>query len=192
MYDIVMKQAQAEQDAAAAASTCVAPTVFAARQDGYAKWSTYAATLGRATDWKPWAEDETCPQRAVAQDTIATSDATPYCSLETGGGMPSCTDAQEPNDSRETAKPAAGTIDSLQICAADDDWFKIAAGGTVRIEFTHANGDLDLAAYDANGTRVATSESTNNTEQVTVPAGGSVRVYGYNGARNAYKLVVTP
>ncbi len=189
MYDIVMKQAAAEQAAAEAASTCVAPTVFASRQDGYSKWSAYAATLGRASDWKAWSEDEACPQRNVASDTVAVVEETPFCELETGGGGSTCTDAQEPNDSRTTARAASGTIANLQVCAADEDWFKLAAGGAVRIEFTHANGDLDLAAYDANGTRTSVSENTANTEQVTVPAGGSVRVYGYNGARNAYKLV---
>ena len=190
MYDIVMKQAAAEEAAAEAASTCVAPTVFASRQDGYQKWAGYAASLGRAADWKAWAEDESCAQRNVAQDTVATVDATPYCELDIGGGAPACTDAQEPNDSRATARTATGTLSGLQICAADDDWFKVAAGGTVRIEFANANGDLDLEAYDANGTRTSTSTTTQNSEQVTVPAGGTVRIYGYSGARNAYALTV--
>jgi hypothetical protein len=189
MFDIIMKQAQAEQDAAAANNTCIAPTVFASRQDGYAKWSAYAASLGRASDWKAWSEDETCSQRNVASDTVAVTDATQYCQLETGGGVPSCTDAQEPNDGRTNARAVTGTVSNLQVCAADEDWFKIAAGGTVKIEFVHANGDLDMAAYDANGTRTMVSETTANNEQVTVPAGGTVRVYGYSGARNAYKLI---
>jgi hypothetical protein len=59
----------------------------------------------------------------------------------------------------------------------------------VRIEFQHADGDLDLHAFDANGTRVGQSEGTANSEQVTVPAGGSVRVFGFNGARNTYRLI---
>ncbi len=189
MFDIIMKQAQAEQDAAAAAGTCVAPTVFASRQDGYAKWSSYAASLGRASDWKPWSEDEACSQRNVAADTVAVTGSTQYCELETGGGTPACTDAQEPNDGRANARAVTGTVLNLQICAADEDWYKVSAGGTVKIEFVHANGDLDLAAFDANGTRVDVSESTANTEDVTVPAGGTVRVFGYSGARNAYKLI---
>lgn len=189
MYDIVMKQAAAEEAAAEAAGTCIAPTVFMSRQDGYQKWASYAASIGRAAEWKAWSEDETCAQRNVAQDTVAEVEATPYCMLETGGGAPTCTDAQEPNDSRATARAATGTLTGLQICAADDDWFKVVAGGTLRIEFTNANGDLDLEAYDANGTRTTTSTSTGNSEQVAVPAGGTVRVYGYSGARNTYKLV---
>ena len=43
---------------------------------------------------------------------------------------------------------------------------------------------------NANGTKVGSSQSTSNSEQVSVPAGGTVRVYGYSGARNAYKLTV--
>jgi hypothetical protein len=189
MFDIIMKQAQAEQDAAAAAGTCIAPTVFASRQDGYSKWASYAASLGRASDWKPWSEDEACPQRNVASDTVAVTGSTEYCELETGGGTPSCTDAQEPNDGRTNARAVSGTVSNLQVCAADEDWYKLAAGGNVKIEFVHANGDLDMAAYDANGTRTDTSESTSNVEEVTVPAGGTVRVFGYSGARNAYKLI---
>jgi hypothetical protein len=190
MYDIVMKQAQAEIDAAEANGTCTSPTVFASRPDGYTKWASYAAMLGRGSDWRAWSEDEACPQKNVAADTIATVEETAYCELDAGGGTPACTDAQEPNDSRGTAKPATGTIANLQVCAADEDWFKVTAGGTVKIEFVHANGDLDMEAYDANGTKVGSSQSTSNIEQVSVPAGGSVRVYGYSGARNAYKLTV--
>jgi hypothetical protein len=59
----------------------------------------------------------------------------------------------------------------------------------VRIEFSHAAGDLDLAAFDAAGAPAGVSNGTTNSEQVTVPAGGFVRVFGYNGAQGAYKLI---
>jgi len=59
----------------------------------------------------------------------------------------------------------------------------------VRVEFTHANGDLDVQAFDAAGTRVGASEGTGDVEQVSVPAGGSVRVFGYSGATNTYRLI---
>ena len=109
-----------------------------------------------------------------------------------GGGAISRTANAGPvptNDARTAAYPASGTIEGLQICAADEDWFSIAAGGEVRIEFTGADGDLDLIAFDANGVRVDSSAGTGNTERVTVPAGGSVEVYGYSGARNTYRLI---
>jgi hypothetical protein len=79
MYDLVMKKAAADKAAAAARGVCEVPTVFASRTDGYKRWSDYAASVGRSSEWRAWSEDEACPQRAVAEDTIALSLATPYC-----------------------------------------------------------------------------------------------------------------
>jgi hypothetical protein len=189
MYDIIMNKARADAAAGEAAHTCAAPTVFKSRDDGYQVWATYAASLGRGAEWHAWSEDETCAQRNIAVDAEAPVVATPYCSLELGGGTPTCTDAAEPNNARTGAHAATGTVSGLQICAADDDWYSIAAGGTVRIEFTHSAGDLDMVAFDAGGQQVNASEGTANFEQVTVPAGGSVHVFGYSGARNTYRLI---
>jgi hypothetical protein len=182
MYAIIMDRARAET-----AGTCTAPAVFKSQADGYARWQAHAEQLGRAAEWRPWSEDEACAQRAIPVDVEAPVAAVPYCSL--GGGGPACTDALEPNDARGAARTAGGTVDGLRICSADEDWLRIPAGGVVRIEFSHASGDLDLAAFDAAGAEVAISQGTGNSEQVTVPAGGSVRVYGYNGAQGAYRLV---
>jgi hypothetical protein len=189
MYDIVMDGARADLAAAEAAHNCVAPVVFKSRADGYQRWAAHAAALGRGGEWRAWQEDETCTQRAIAVDVEAALEATPYCSLEDGGGTTACADAFEPNNTRATARAATGTISGLEICASDEDWISIAAGGTVRIEFTHGAGDLDLAAYDAAGAPLATSQGTGDSEQVVVPAGGSVRVYGYSGAQNTYRLI---
>ncbi|MDQ3300319.1 MAG: hypothetical protein M3619_27390 [Myxococcota bacterium] len=76
MYDIIMKRARAQQ-----AGTCVAPTVFKSQLDGYLGWASYAQTLGRGTEWRPWTEDEPCTQRATASDVEVPPDATPYCAL---------------------------------------------------------------------------------------------------------------
>ena len=121
-------------------------------------------------------------------DVEAPGAATPFCALPAGGGG-GCTDALEPNNSRGAARSASGTIDGLRVCASDEDWLKFPAGGTVRIEFAHDAGDLDMASYDAAGAQLAVSQGTGNSEQVQVPPGGAVRVYGYNGAQNAYKLI---
>ncbi len=161
-------------------------TVFESPADGYQLWATHAATLGR--DWRAWSEDEGCPQRAVAADTEAPREGTAFCSLDNGGGT-TCTDAKEPNNSRSAAVAATGAIADLQICAADEDWFSIAAAGSVKIEFRHADGDLDMEAFDAAGARLSSSAGTSNTEQVAVPAGGFVRVFGFSGARGGYKLI---
>jgi hypothetical protein len=155
-------------------------------EDGYARWAAFAQATGRGAAWKAWSEDETCSQRNVARDTPAPSEATPFCA-RTGGGAAGCSDALEPNDGPAGA-PAlpAGTTPNLQICPGDSDWFRVPAAGTVRIAFSHAAGDLDLKAFDAGGRQVDVSESTSNAEEVTVPAGGAVQVYGYQGATGAY------
>lgn len=188
MFDIVMDKARKDIEAGEANNQCVAPTVFMSRNDGYKLWSDHAATLGRPADWRSWSEDEACPQRNVASDTEATRESTAFCSLENGGPAPACTDAMEPNNSRTTAVAATGAIADLQICAADEDWFAIATAGNVKIEFRHADGDLDLEAYDAAGNRADSSAGTSNSEEVTVPAGGFVRVFGFSGARGGYQL----
>jgi hypothetical protein len=82
MYEIIMAKAEADQTDADARGVCEAPLVFASRRDGYQAWSDYAASIGRAAEWKAWSEDESCPQLNVAADTIAASDATPYCPVQ--------------------------------------------------------------------------------------------------------------
>lgn len=79
MSEIIMSKARAEQEAA---GSCVTPTVFKSRTDGYSVWATHASELGRGADWRNWTEDEACSQRDVAQDTEAPLSATPFCSLQ--------------------------------------------------------------------------------------------------------------
>ncbi len=79
MYDIILAKAKADQEAADARGVCEAPIVFASRADGYKAWADYAASIGRGAEWRAWSEDEACAQRDVPADTIAASDATPYC-----------------------------------------------------------------------------------------------------------------
>ena len=187
MYEIIMAKAQADEAAADTNGQCIAPVVFGWKTDGYKRWADYASSLGRGAEWKQWQQDEECSQANVAQDTEMPLAGTAFCSL--GSAPPACTDAMEPNDSQTTAKSASGTVDGLQICPGDGDYYKVAAGGNVTIQFTSSSGDLDMIGYDASGTQVSQSQSTSNSETVSVPAGGYVRVYGYNGATNTYKLV---
>ncbi|HEY5950373.1 MAG TPA: hypothetical protein VIV40_33005, partial [Kofleriaceae bacterium] len=81
MYDLIVKKAQADKADADSRHVCEAPIVFAARSDGYKLWADYAASVGRASEWRAWSEDESCPQKTVAADTVAPLSATPYCSL---------------------------------------------------------------------------------------------------------------
>lgn len=190
MYEIIMDYARQEQADAEANGTCVSPTVFM-NDGGYDRWRQYAEETGRGAAWVAWSEDEACNQRDVASDTPADPTWTDYCSLPSdGGGDPqSCTDELEPNDGRADAPTVTGSHD-LSICDGDADWFYIADAATVTIEFTHANGDLDMASYDATDTRLDVSQSTSNSESLTVEAGTWIKVYGYQSATGDYTLRV--
>ncbi|HXG48345.1 MAG TPA: PPC domain-containing protein, partial [Methylomirabilota bacterium] len=93
--------------------------------------------------------------------------------------------------------------DSLSIEPGDDDWFRftlVATGrsdDSVQIGFRHAQGDLDLELWDANGTAVlGRSGGVTDGERIKL-AGRSagtylVRVFGYNHASNPdYTLTIT-
>jgi hypothetical protein len=153
MYDIIMKKAQADAAAAEAANTCVAPTVFKSRADGYAVWSAYAASIGRGAEWKAWSEDETCAQRDVASDTETALAATPYCTVDLGGGTPACTDAREPNDTRTAARAATGDQVPVVVARAD-------------LEVRHATGSPVAArCRSSSRTRPAISISRRTTRR---------------------------
>jgi hypothetical protein len=86
MADVILDYAEKEQAEATAAGLCVTPTVFRAEapggagsSSGYGRWQAYAAATGRAAAWRPFSEDESCPQRATSQDLVRPSDATAFC-----------------------------------------------------------------------------------------------------------------
>jgi hypothetical protein len=109
MADIVLDLAEDEAADADAAGTCVEPTVFRAEAhagDGYDRWADHAASLGRASDWRPWSADETCPWSDVAADTVLAAPAT-------------CTDSDEPVDDDPTDDSACGDLDWAGECAGD-------------------------------------------------------------------------
>ena len=76
MAAIVLDYAVEEQGYAG--DTCLPPTVFGAEDGGYDRWEAFAAATGRAEQWLPWTEDETCPQRDVGDD-VALQDPTGWC-----------------------------------------------------------------------------------------------------------------
>ena len=190
MAEVVRGYAAAEQHAAAVQGQCVAPTVFMGQDDGYRRWSDYAEGQGSGAAWRPWSEDESCAQRDVGRDREAAHAWEAFCSLEDDGGD-GCTDALEPSDGQATARVVgAGAWDGLRVCSGDVDWYRVDVAATVRLELVHAAGDLDMTAHDASGARLAASESTSDRETLTVSAGTWIKVYGYQGATNAYRLVV--
>ncbi len=186
MYQIVMDYNQGLQE-----ETCADPVVFKATGGGYEIFRQFAEATGRGYQWVAWSEDESCPQRAVTDDTEAAHAAIPWC--EVGDTGPSCTDAAEPNNAPTAATPLSpGSLADLRICEADEDWFTFTTTGSfaARITFSHAAGDLDLQLLQ-NGAVVQTSQGTTDTETVSAGAGTfTLRVYGYAGAQGDYSLTL--
>jgi clostripain len=98
----------------------------------------------------------------------------------------------------------ATSLSGLTIhTATDKDWFQFKTtsigkeGHSVRIDFAHNLGDLDLILYDQTGTTVLKrSETTENFEEINlngVAAGTyKVQVLGYKGATNPnYSLSIS-
>lgn len=128
-------------------------------------------------------------------------------------------DALESNNSRtETAARVEGAINSPNLgpcnpekvvtgltihASTDTDYYRfyMPATGTasdfVRIEFSNGAGDLDMRLQNASGTTLATSDSTNNFEQIGMSGRAAgyyyVQVYGWSGATSPnYTLKVNP
>jgi len=198
MYEIVMQYNQEQQDDGVSAGQCVAPTVFKERGGDYQLFADYAASIGRGAEWVAWSEDEPCAQRGSQEGQEATNAASSWCSLpQAGGGGGGCTDTFDGNDLRtNAANVSSGTFADLQICGGTSDWFQVdsSATATATISFAHSSGDLDLKLYDASGSPIDSSTSTNNEETVTGsdPSGTVyVEVFGYSGAENSYALTIS-
>ncbi len=108
-------------------------------------------------------------------------------------------DGYEENDTFAGSAPLAvgGTVNGLRVCTGDADWFAFTPSSngslTITATFTHANGDLDMRLYQASTVAyIAASTSIDDNEQITVnvTAGTTYRlkVYGFQGATNAYSL----
>jgi hypothetical protein len=107
-------------------------------------------------------------------------------------------DVLEENDSSGEATAIGPSLLDLQICGGDLDVFEVEAEAgeqiDVRLNFTHANGDLDVYLFHSSnlGTPVLGSTGTvdNESMRYTVPADGIyyVLVQGYESALNRYSL----
>ena len=109
------------------------------------------------------------------------------------GGLDFGPPCDDDNESQETAfEVQAGSFFGLQICADDpEDWYRIPAtvgAGEVRIDFSAAAGDLDMALYRSSGALVETAETDGDGETLDMPSGVLyLRVYG---DANEYSLHV--
>ncbi len=112
----------------------------------------------------------------------------------------------EPNESAAGATNLGATrwwqawYDLAVSPSGDQDWFAIqlSSAGTasdlVRIEFTHADGDLDLELYNSVSALIASSTTVTDNEEISLNglAAGTyyVRVFGSGGATNDYSLIL--
>ncbi len=197
MRELVLAYAEKEQRDAAAGSRCVEPTVFRAESadratggDGYARWRAYAASVGRAADWRAWSEDETCAQREVSEDTVTARTGAALCSLPPSPTTTAC-EPSVANDSTSAATLLGPTPLDARICSGDQDFYRVDAGAatvTVSIRFTASSGDLDAQALTATGSVLATSAGTTGEERVSGTGTFYVRVYPYGSAVNTYSI----
>ncbi len=107
-------------------------------------------------------------------------------------------DPFEPNDTRGQAQQTMWNGTFGAATCDDNDWYKFpeAEGctATVTATFTHSGGDIDMELTDRNGVAIATGETGTNNESVSAVLGQGaayVRVFGYDGASNGYRLSTT-
>lgn len=110
-------------------------------------------------------------------------------------------DRLEDND--DATVPAAlseGVAHDGILCGADQDWFlvpvTVGCVADASVEFTHAQGDIDLELYRPDGTTlVARSAGTDDGERVVrvaTEAGMRLKVFFFSAEEaNPYRLVVT-
>lgn len=110
-------------------------------------------------------------------------------------------EAGEPNDSVAQATALGAGVLQGGVCDGEADLFRIRHGGAWRLdlEFSHAEGDLDLYVVDegsggvladAQG-NVVGSESLDDDEALDWGGNATVVVVGYQGARARYSLRLT-
>ncbi|MEI8258823.1 MAG: hypothetical protein WCJ30_24395, partial [Deltaproteobacteria bacterium] len=89
------------------------------------------------------------------------------------------------------AIPVAGGESPGKVCGQPMVYLIGGTGTrTVTLSYDFAGGDLDMEHLDAGGARQGLSDGQTDTERLSVPAGGYVRVFGFNGAMGAFVLRV--
>jgi hypothetical protein len=114
-------------------------------------------------------------------------------------GCPS-DDPFEPNNDTSSATELFAPLDEAigAICGNDDFYFATLNNGctfNATLSFTNAEGDLDLELDDESGNQLAISQGSTDTEQISFVATSDlqlvyVRVFGFSGASNTYRLHV--
>lgn len=163
------------------------------------------------------AEDDDDPSGITCDHVTQSPSTGAYQMTVTNPGGGVCIDdAGEPDDTTASARRVDYAVPSMssanQICAWDDDWYRVYffAGETIHttIAFTQANAhqDLDLHIYkasidqtpctEADPTTCQTSNGqgsdSNESMTFTVPTDGYyyVVVHGWDGAENSYDICI--
>lgn len=109
-------------------------------------------------------------------------------------------DNYEPNNTIATATTVTGgIISSLSCISGNDDFYAIAltAGDTltVQLDFTHSQGDIDLAIQSNSGSVLRSSTGLSNQEiagyKATTSGTYYIRVYNRGYTYNTYSMTIT-
>lgn len=111
-------------------------------------------------------------------------------------------DRTEPNNSLSKSYKLSGksqSLSGLKISSSTDrDFFSIkAASGSkvsIKVNFSHSAGDIDVHQVDKNGKVLSKVESSNDNEEFSFTASSKTAyfiVFGYKGAENSYSLQVS-
>ena len=94
--------------------------------------------------------------------------------------------------------PPDGVARDGRICAGESDFWRVDLSFqtrlSIRVAFTHAQGDVDIRLRDAAGTLIGSSRNLTNEERITRQLGAgayTVEVFGHLGAVNTYSIEAT-
>ncbi len=147
-----------------------------------------------------WGGSSSCANPVGPDEFGRLAASYPLISSALAGGSD---DALEENDSCATPSIlGAGAFANLVVKSTDRDWYRIDVPSgqrlTARLSFTHANGDIDCALYDAcGGAALATATGAANDETVAFEntSGATVttllEAYLFSDTRNEYAMTLT-
>jgi hypothetical protein len=158
-------------------------------------WTTISGVTGTSTPLTGLAAGTAYNyqvQAVCSGGSSAYSAAATFTTQSAGGG--GCTDFQEANNTRTTAKTiAVNTNYTAQIATSTDvDWYKFANTSSqrnIKVDLTTLPLDYDVRLFRSS-TQVGLSENPGTTSEViilnnaTVSSNYTVNVYGYQGANS--------
>lgn len=168
---------------------------------GAASWlSTTSSTSSRSLTGLTAATNYQFQVQAVCSSGSSSFSST---ATFTTSSVSTCSDTNEPNETRTAGKTIATNTDiqGLISSSTDNDYFKFTTTSpntNIQVTLTNLPADYDLRLYNSSGTTLATSQlggtSSETIKRNTTSAGTYyLRVWGYNGANSTtqcYKLRV--